>query len=208
MPSGGSAAVYPRCPVLSQTTMWRGFSGFDSVRRMEVEDPKGIVRRGYDAISVRYDAWSDGDTKYRGWLSELGELMPEGASVLDLGCGSGLPVARDLTTAGFHVTGVDISAVQIQRAQELVPDAQFLLADISCVEFESESFDAVVSFFALIHVPLDDQRALLSRVASWLRPGGLFVATTGYWAWTGYEENWLDGGAPMWWSHADAATYR
>jgi hypothetical protein len=36
----------------------------------------------------------------------------------------------------------------------------------------------------------------------------LFVATTGYWAWTGYEENWLDGGTPMWWSQADVATYR
>src|SRR5262245_44719165 len=175
---------------------------------MPTEDPKDVVRRGYDAVSVRYDEWSDGETKYSGWLAEIGERIPEGASVLDLGCGSRLPVARDLTFAGCHVIGVDISEVQIQRAKELVPRAEFLQADISSVDFEPESFDAVVSFFALIHLPLDDQPPLLRRIAGWLRPGGLFVATTGYWAWTGYEDNWLDGGTPMWWSIADVATYR
>jgi SAM-dependent methyltransferase len=172
------------------------------------EQPKEVVRRGYDAVSMRYDKWSGGESKYSAWLSELGQRIPAGGAVLDLGCGSGLPVARDLTAAGFRFTGVDISEVQILRARELVPAAAFLQADISSVGFDSESFDAVVSFFALIHLPLVDQLPLLRRVAGWLRPGGLFVATTGYSAWTGYEENWLDGGVPMWWSHADAATYR
>ncbi len=175
---------------------------------MEAEHLKEVVRRGYDAVSVRYDEWSSGATKYSAWLSELGQRLRAGDAVLDLGCGSGLPVARDLTAAGCHVTGVDISEVQIRRARELVPAAAFLQADISSVDFDFESFDAVVSFFALIHLPLEDQLPLLRKIAGWLRPGGLFVATTGYWAWTGYEENWLDGGAPMWWSHADVATYR
>jgi SAM-dependent methyltransferase len=175
---------------------------------VEAQQPKDVVRRGYDTVSRRYDRWSGGETKYSAWLSELGQRIPAGGAVLDLGCGSGLPVARDLTAAGCEFTGVDISEVQIRRARELVPEAAFLQADISCVDFGSESFDAVVSFFALIHLPLDDQLPLLRRIAGWLRPGGLFVATTGYWAWTGYEENWLDGGAPMWWSHADVTTYR
>ncbi len=175
---------------------------------MEAEDPKDVVRRGYDAVSVRYDKEYGGETKYSAWLSELGERIPAGGAVLDLGCGSGLPVARDLTAAGCAVTGVDISEVQIHRARELVPAAEFLRADIGSVDFGLESFDAVVSFFALIHLPLGDQLPLLRRVAGWLRPGGLFVATTGCRAWTGYEENWLDGGVPMWWSHADVATYR
>jgi SAM-dependent methyltransferase len=166
------------------------------------------VRRGYDAVSVRYDQEYGGETKYSAWLSELGERIPPGGGVLDLGCGSGLPVARDLSAAGFRVTGVDFSEVQIRRASELVPAAEFLRADISSVDFGSESFDAVVSFFALIHIPLDEQLPLLRRIAGWLRPGGVFAATAGYWAWTGYEDNWLDGGAPMWWSHADLATYR
>ena len=175
---------------------------------METEDTKDVVRRGYDAVSARYDKEFGGETKYSGWLREVSKRIPAGGAVLDLGCGSGLPVARDLTAAGYRITGVDFSEVQIRRARELVPDAEFLRADISSVDFGAESFDAVVSFFALIHLPLDDQLPLLRRVVRWLRPGGLFVATTGYWAWTGYEKDWLGGGAPMWWSHADVATYR
>jgi SAM-dependent methyltransferase len=171
-------------------------------------DPKDVVRRGYDVVSARYDHWSDGETKYSAWLAELGERLPAGAVVVDLGCGSGVPVAQSLTRAGCNVTGVDISEVQIRRARELVPGAEFVQADISSIDFDPGSVDAVVSFYALIHLPLDDQLPLLRRLAGWLRPGGLFVVTTGYGAWTGYEENWLDGGAPMWWSHADVDTYR
>jgi 2-polyprenyl-3-methyl-5-hydroxy-6-metoxy-1,4-benzoquinol methylase len=177
------------------------------VRRVVTEDPREVVRRGYDALSVRYEQWG-GETKYRPWLSELRERIPAGGAVLDLGCGSGLPVARDLAAVGYRVTGVDISEVQIRRARELVPQAEFVRADVTAIDFTPASFDAVICLFVLIHLPLEDQPPLLAGIASWLRPGGLFVATTGYRAWTGVDENWLGGGVPMWWSQADAATYR
>jgi 2-polyprenyl-3-methyl-5-hydroxy-6-metoxy-1,4-benzoquinol methylase len=76
------------------------------------------------------------------------------------------------------------------------------------VELPVGSIDAVVCLYMLIHVPLDEQPPLLERIASSLRPGGWLIATMGYEAWTGTDENWLDGGAAMWWSHADAATNR
>lgn len=178
---------------------------------MASDDQRELVRRGYDAVSERYDQAYGGETKYRAWLDELHERVPAGGAVLDLGCGSGLPVARDLTAAGYRFAGVDISDVQIRRARELVPEAEFIradLADVAAVEFGGASFDAVVSFFAFIHLPIDDQLPLLTRAASWLRPGGLLVVTTGHDAFTGIEDNWLGGGEPMSWSHPGAATYR
>jgi hypothetical protein len=57
-------------------------------------------------------------------------------------------------------------------------------------------------------MPLDRQPRLLHDIARWLRPGGWLLATTGQHAWTGTQDNWLGGPAAMWWSHADAATYR
>jgi cyclopropane fatty-acyl-phospholipid synthase-like methyltransferase len=171
-------------------------------------DPKEIVRRGYDAVSASYDQAFGGATKYQAWLSQLRDAIPAGGTVLDLGCGSGLPVALNLTEAGFEVTGVDISDVQINRARELVPQAKFFRADAMDVEFAPESFDAVVSFYALIHLPVPEHLPLLTKVATWLRPGGLFVATTGQHEWIGAEEDWLGTGATMWWSHADADSYR
>jgi ubiquinone/menaquinone biosynthesis C-methylase UbiE len=171
-------------------------------------DPKQVVRRGYDVLSMRYDEATGADSKYRGWINDLIARLEPGSRVLDIGCGSGVPVARELTAAGHHVTGVDISEVQIQRARELVPQAEFVNADAITLDFPPESFDAVVSLYALIHLPLIDQQQLLKNLAAWLKPGGWFLCTTGNREWTGTDENWLDGGVPMWWSHTDADTYR
>jgi SAM-dependent methyltransferase len=175
---------------------------------MDIDDPKELVRRGYDALSLRYDEAYGSETKYQPWIRELCRRIPGGSRVLDLGCGSGVPVARDLTAAGVQVTGVDISEVQIRRARDLVPGAEFIRADATTLDFSKDSFDAIVSFYALIHIPLEEQPSLLERVATWLRPGGWFLGTTGQGAWTGLDDNWLGGGAAMWWSHPDAATSR
>ena len=175
---------------------------------MTADDPKQLVRRGYDALSVRYDEATGADSKYRTWIDSLIAQLADASRVLDVGCGSGVPMARDLASAGHHVTGVDISDVQISRARQLVPQADFIRADATSLDFPPESFDAVVSLYALIHIPQDEQQQLLHKIATWLRPGGVFLCTTGESEWTGVEDNWLDGGTPMWWSHTDATTNR
>ncbi|HEY0493388.1 MAG TPA: class I SAM-dependent methyltransferase [Candidatus Dormibacteraeota bacterium] len=173
---------------------------------------RDLVRRGYDAISKAYRDDSGAASPetdqataiYAQWVRELAPILPRGARVLDLGCGCGLPATRLLVKAGFEVVGVDFSAVQIQRARELVPDASFIQADMVTWEAEPASFDAVVSFYALIHVPLEDQKLLLPRIRQWLRSEGLFLATFGDRRWTGSEQ-YL--GTTMFWDHADARTY-
>lgn len=172
------------------------------------EDPKDTVRRGYDALSHRYDQAFGGDTKYRPWIADLLGRLPEAAAVLDLGCGSGVPVARDLAAAGHRVRGVDISGVQIARARARVPAAEFVRADAAALDLPEGSLDAVVCLYALIHLPLAEQPALLDRIGRWLRPGGTLLATTGHRAWTGTDGDWLGGGVPMWWSQGDVADYR
>jgi len=124
--------------------------------------------------------------------------------VLDIGCGAGVPADRLLVDAGMVVTGVDISEVQIDRARTLVPGATFLCCDIVDLTLEASSFDAIVSLYALIHLPLDDQRELLPRLFTALRPGGYLLAIVGHGRWTGVED-YL--GAPMFWDHADADSY-
>jgi len=173
-----------------------------------VDDPKAIVRRGYDRVSRAYRADDADDGQYSSWLDILESRMDAGSRVLDLGCGCGIPVARRLARR-YVVTGVDFSEVQIERARALVPGATFICADMSTLRFPARSFDAVVCLYALIHLPLAEQPEILRAVAKWLRPGGCFMATVGHQEWTGMEKNWLgvDGG-DMWWSHADAATYR
>jgi SAM-dependent methyltransferase len=170
------------------------------------QEAKDIVRRGYDRISVAYrDDLGATKEGYPRWLQT--HLLPRlntPAKVLDLGCGNGIPATRMLAER-FDVTGVDISEVQISRARQLVPTATFIRADMASLDFPQGSFDAVVSFFALIHVPLEEQPSLLNRISTWLVPGGLFLATVGHDVCTRVGDFY---GAAMYWSHADASTYR
>jgi 2-polyprenyl-3-methyl-5-hydroxy-6-metoxy-1,4-benzoquinol methylase len=171
-------------------------------------DPIEVVRRGYDELSYRYRGDHDDPAEYGPWLTDLMRRLPAKAGVLDLGCGCGMPVAKTLADGGHRVTGVDVSEVQVDRARRLVPQATFLRADATEVGFPAGSFDAVICLYALIHMPIEAQPRLLRRIAGWLRPGGILLATAGAKQWTGTQDGWLGGSAPMWWSHADAATYR
>lgn len=179
---------------------------------MNEDDPRRIVQDGYDRVSYAYRADVPGDAvvqQYAEWLAPLVETVPAGRAVLDLGCGCGVPTAQLLMQHQYDVVGVDISPVQIARARTLVPTARFLCADMTAVQFEPARFDAVVCLYAIIHVPISAQLSLLQRIATWLRPGGKFLAIVGSRAWTGTESDWLDvPGGRMFWSQADEETYR
>jgi len=177
--------------------------------RAELRD---LVRRGYDAISNAYrddsgesNAESAETTAtYGAWLAELSALLPAGSLVLDLGCGAGVTAARDLVAAGFRLTGVDISAVQVRRAHELVPEGTFIQADMATWDPADRSFDAVVCLYALIHVPLEDQRSLFPRLRRWLTDSGYLLAIVGAGRWTGVEDYM---GAEMFWDHEGPDAY-
>src|SRR5262245_33660127 len=110
-------------------------------RRLRM-DPKQIVADGYDQIAETYAAWvARGDAELRRrYLSILTADLAAGARVLDLGCGGGVPVARELAQR-FAVSGVDISQRQIELARQNVPNATFIQADVGTLSFPSASFD-------------------------------------------------------------------
>jgi SAM-dependent methyltransferase len=172
------------------------------------EQQKETVRRGYDKLSYAYraDDTPDDYGDYAAWARILADRLPERSPLLDIGCGCGLPATK-LLAERFDVTGVDFSEVQIRRAKRLVPAARFLCGDISEQSFPSESYAAVVSFYAIIHMPLEEHPGLFEKIAMWLRPSGYLLATVGHDAWTGTDETYLGvAGGTMCWSHADEAT--
>ena len=95
---------------------------------MTRNDPRtDLVGRGYNAIGERFAEWRDrivGDPR-REWEAELVSRLPEGARVLELGCGAGVPDTQRLAKR-FQVTGVDVSAEQVRRARASVPEAVFI----------------------------------------------------------------------------------
>ena len=163
-------------------------------------DPRTeLVGRCYDTIGERFAEWRDqivGDPR-REWERELVSRLDDGAHVLELGCGAGVPDTQRLA-ARFRVTGVDISREQVRRARIAVSEAEFIRADFTSLELESASFDAVVSFYAFNHVPRELLAPTFARIHRWLKPRGLVMIALGVGdmeAWTG---EWL--GAPTFFS--------
>ena len=112
-------------------------------------NPRNLVAAGYDDIADAYLDRFGVSVVRRKWLGRLIEsLHSEGSRVLDLGCGAGIPVARELAALGHSVVGVDGSGQQIVRARRNVPTAIFIEADMCEVEFETASFDAVGAFYS------------------------------------------------------------
>ena len=167
---------------------------------------KRTVEAGYDEVAVQYLSTKDAeDPTTLAALEELASGLEKGAPVLDLGCGAGIPATRWLAQH-FTVTGVDISTRQLELARKLIPDASFVKADMTNLEFSPEDFEAVISLHAITHVPCAEQPGLIGDVYRWLKPGGLLLGTWATSEWEGEEKNWEGWEAPMWWNNLDYDT--
>lgn len=166
-------------------------------------DPGRIVRGGYDAIATTYMTARGQSSADVGLLCELLTRLVLGARVLDAGCGSGVPIAR-LLSRRCQVTGVDFSQAQVDLARQNVPQAEFLCMDLRELDLPDGAFDGIACYYAIIHVPREAHRGILTRFACMLKPGGWLLLCMG-------AEDLPDDlaeyhGVPMYWSHYDAAT--
>jgi cyclopropane fatty-acyl-phospholipid synthase-like methyltransferase len=152
------------------------------------------VTEGYDRIGDRYWKWSHASPVRLHWLNWLlATLLPDKV-VVDLGCGPGDPATRMLAQR-HRVIGVDGSMVQLQLAKRSAPSARLVRADMSRFALRPSSVDAVVSFYALGHIPARRHTPLFATIAEWLRPGGFLLASAPCVAGDGTEDDWL--GVPM-----------
>ena len=158
-----------------------------------------LVAAGYDAMADTWEDWSSHvtDDPRQDWLEELLAVLPPGARVVELGCGNGTRETHELALR-THLTGVDLSEEQLRRARERVPAAEFVHRDLTTIEFDAGSLDAVAAFYVLNHVPRELLPALFERIHRWLRPGGHLLATLGASDLPDWEGEWL--GVPMFFS--------
>ena len=109
------------------------------------------------------------------WASGL----PRGASVLDVGCGTGYPIDAYLAECGFSLTGIDASEKMIEKAKALkLEGAVFLTVDL--LRFlPARTYDAVIAFDSLWHIAYERQAEIYPKISSLLNPKGSFFFTHG-----------------------------
>lgn len=164
-------------------------------------DYREIVKHGYDRCAQRYLDQRD-IFENRKYLDDLIYRLEPNSSILDVGCGAGSPIDKYLVEKGFKVTGIDISSEQIRLAKEIVPQAKYLVKDMSEADFPDTYFDSAISFYAIFHVKREEHQALFDKLFSIIKPGGYILVTMGAEEWEGFEDF---HGSEMFWSHFGAS---
>lgn len=112
-----------------------------------------IVAKGYDIVAEKYyKFFKPSESKEIIGLKKLIEKIPKDSLILDAGCGAGIPAAKFLVKEGYKVVGIDISKKMINLAKKNVPQGKFRIMGLYDLKFKDKTFDAVVSFFTILHL--------------------------------------------------------
>ena len=176
-------------------SFWEGVKYSNSKK---FEDESKIVSDGYTRIAEKYQKQrSLYDSK--NLLLKFIRNVPKGSSVVDLGCGAGIPVTKFLADEGFKMTGIDFSGGMLKLARNNVPNSRFIKMNIADMKLKQDSFDGAVSFYAIIHVPRKNHTKIYECLHKIIKHNGfILVNAGGTKEWEGYSNDYFGG--PMFWS--------
>jgi SAM-dependent methyltransferase len=112
------------------------------------------------------------------WHDRFIDALPQGARVLDLGCGSGHPVAKHMAERGLRVTGVDLSPTLVSMCRQRLPDHEWLVADMRALDL-ARRFDGVLAWDSFFHLTPDDQRHMFEVFARHAAPAAVLMFNSG-----------------------------
>ena len=133
------------------------------------------MSNGYEAIAeafIRARTPSIGPDVVRKWT----KWLQPGASILDIGCGYGVPISEALLQEGFKVYGVDASEALVAQFRERFPGVAVECSSVEESSFFNRTFDAVAAWGLMFIFPVDTQRRLIGKVARALNRPGHFLS--------------------------------
>ncbi|MCG7390779.1 class I SAM-dependent methyltransferase [Pantoea sp. ACRSB] len=112
------------------------------------------------------------------WLDRFTACLPAGGHILDIGCGTGSPVAEYLLNQGFRVTGVDSAPSMIARCRDKFPHQTWLVADMRKLDL-GKTFDGILAWDSFFHLCHDDQREMFARFSAHAKKGTALMFNAG-----------------------------
>lgn len=132
----------------------------------------------YTRHAVQFDGERCKSLLEKVWLDRFLGLLPQEATVLDVGCGSGEPIAGYLIKSGCCVTGIDFADPMLDMARARFPDHRWIIADMRDIDL-GEQFDGIIAWHSFFHLTPPDQEAALACFARHLKTGGALMLTVG-----------------------------
>jgi trans-aconitate methyltransferase len=114
----------------------------------------------------------------KAWLDRFLAVLPGCPSVLDIGCGPGVPIAQYLIANGCQVTGVDASSAMISMCADRFPEHHWQVADMRHLDLKS-AFDGIMAWDSFFHLPQADQRSMFAIFARHAAAGATLLFTSG-----------------------------
>lgn len=137
--------------------------------------PSKLAAEFYNKIiNLHHQEFNYKGLQYKDWLDLLILKLEKGSKILDLGCGNGRTV-KYFVDKGFQVIGIDLSDNMLKLAKKYVPKGEFYKKDFTKLNFKSNSFNAIISFFALNHIPKKQFKNIIKRCKRLLRPNGFLL---------------------------------
>ncbi len=132
----------------------------------------------YQRHAQAYDRLRGRSLFEKTWLDAFVALLPEAGTVLDIGCGMGEPIARNMIERGFNFTGIDSSPALIAMAQKRFPQQTWVTADMRALSL-GRAFDGLLAWDSFFHLTPDDQRAMFSVFCDHAAPRAALMFTSG-----------------------------
>jgi SAM-dependent methyltransferase len=140
-----------------------------------------MLQNSYDRIADEWHGNFIHDARVDrtlGYVDRVLEGLPPGAKILDLGCGTGNPIARHVIDRGFRVFGVDQSQKMLAIAKRIIPEAELIHADIIDVQL-TKKFTAAIMWDSVFHVRREHHEPIYRKVAEALEPRGRMLLSVG-----------------------------
>jgi len=137
---------------------------------------------GYEAVSKEFLERRGSRTRSVGIgvkeVRKWARTLPRGGSVLELGCGPGLPITVVLVEEGLQVFGVDAAPSFVVAFQRNLPGTPILCEAVQDSKFFDRTFDAVLAWGLMFLLNVEDQHRLIQRIVEILAPGGRLLFTS------------------------------
>ena len=137
------------------------------------------VYEQYDQITKWFDEHRNKDLMEEQYLKFILTYLPQKGTILDLGCGTGEPIAQYFIKKGYSLTGVDGSAKMIALCKERFPEQRWIVDDILNIKL-TKQFDLTLAWHSFFHLTHAQQCEAFTIISTHLKPGGIFAFTSGH----------------------------